>query len=195
MHGNGTQGVSEEGRATMEPQINPAFAVRRRRAIRLCAAAALGLMLLLIEQTAAFAQTDKPQADEPLGFIKANRVVIEGQIDLAISHLTSALATLESSESPADLEAASTRAYQAYRLMRFAEWGLMGLSAKRVANPIYEMARENLFNARELIRPARLRLEGAAKWPENSESPSWRMDAISKLKDALLLAQQARMLT
>ncbi len=174
----------------MEPRINPAHEVRCRTALRLCAAAALGLALLLTEQTPVFAQTD-----EPLGFIKANRPVIEGQIDLAISYLTSALATLESSESPADLEAASTLAYQAYRMMRFAHWGLEGLGQRgRVGNPIYKIVQETLFNSRELIRPAQSRLEGAAKWPENNESQSWRIEAISNLKGALQLAQQARMM-
>ncbi len=181
----------------MEPQINPALEVRRRRALWLCAAAALGLTLLLTEQTTVFAQTDyRGGPDEPLGFIKANRVVIGGQIDLAISYLTSALSTLESSESPPDLEAASTLADQAYRMMRFAHWGLVGLGYKhgRGANTLYEIVQETLTNSRELIRPARARLEGAAKWPDSRESQGWRMEAISGLKGALLLAQQARMM-
>ncbi len=181
--------------ATMEPQINPVHEVRRRTALRLCAAAALGLALLLTEQATVFAQT--AQTDEPLGFIKFDRIVIQGQIDLSVSYLTLALSMLESSESPADIEAASARAYAAYRLMRFAESGLAGLGQKhgRVPNPLFRIVSETLDNSRGLIRFALLLLEGAAKWPERDESQSQRMEAISKLKDALLLAQQARMLT
>ncbi len=176
--------------ATMEPQINPAHEVRRRTALRLCAAAALGLTLLVTKQTTAVAQTE-----EPLGFSKADPIVIGGQIDLGVGYLTSALSILKSSESPNDLEAASALAYDAYRIMRFAHWGLVGLGHKRrIKNPIHEIVSETLLSSRLLIVDARLRLEGAAKWPDSQESQSWRMEAFSKLKDALLLAQQARMM-
>ncbi len=174
----------------MEPQINPALEARRRRVFRLCAAAALGLTLLLIEQTTVFAETD-----EALGFIKGDAVVIGGQIDLGIGYLTSALSILESSGSPADVEAASALAYQAYRVMRFALWGIVVLGQKRrIANPLHEVVTDNLMQAEGLIRKARLLLDGAAKYPENDQSLSWRMEAISDLKSVLQFAEQARLL-
>ncbi len=177
----------------MEPRIKPAHEVRRRRAFRLCVAAALALALVFTEQTAAVAQNDAD--DLPLGRIRPDPIVIGGQIDLGVGYLTSALSILQSSESPNDLEAASTMAKDAYRIMRAAGWGIVGLGQKhRTKNPIHEIVSETLLRSRLLIVDARLRLEGVVKWPESTESQGWRMEAISKLNDALQLAQQARMM-
>lgn len=166
---------------------SPAAGVACQKVLVLCTAAALCLTVLLGEPATVLAQTA-----EPLGYIKGNPVIIGGQIDLGMTYLTSALSILESSEAPADLTAASAQAYQAYRMMRFADSGLGLLSqkSKRIANPIYEMVSETLWSARWLIIDARLLLDGAAKWSENRAQQ--RMEAISKLRRALLFAEQAR---
>src|SRR5262245_28265865 len=163
-----------------------------RRILRLCAAAALGLTMLLTQRTTVLAQTD-----EPLGFIKANPTIIGGQIDLGVNYLTSALSILESSQSPADLEAASARAYQAYRMMRFADSGLvlLGSKNKRAPNPLYGIVSETLWGARWLIIDARLLIDGAAKyWDDAQNSQNQRTEAITKLRRALAIAEQARTL-
>ncbi len=177
----------------MEPRIKPAHEVRRRRAFRLCVAAVLASTLVFTEQTAAVAQNNSD--DLPLGLIRPDPIVIGGQIDLGVGYLTSALSILKSSESPNDLEAASSLANDAYRIMRTAGWGLVGLGQKRrIKNPIHEIVGETILSSRMLIVQARLLLDGAAKWPDRQESQSWRMEAFAKLTDALRLAQQARMM-
>src|SRR5262245_33796689 len=180
------------GAGLLAAALDPLLPRRGRRALRLCAAAALGFTILLTARTTVFAQ-----ADEPLGFIKANPTIIGGQIDLGLNYLASALSMLESSQSPADLEAASARAFQAYRMMRFADSGLvlLGSRNKRAPNPLYGIVSETLWGARWLIIDARLLIDGAAKyWDDAQNSQSQRTEAITKLRRALAIAEQARTL-
>ncbi len=156
--------------------------------------AAAVLALLLARPGVSAGQAPNSHTFEPLGYIakKGNPIVLRGQIELSVTYLRSALTVLETSTAPDDLLEASDIAYQGYRMMRFAIEGLGYHTEKRNPNPIYEMVSKTMNEARFSVIHARLALGAAAKWTENNQAQV--DDAITKLKYALSLAEQAQLL-
>lgn len=142
--------------------------------------------------SAASLSTASGQTHEPLGFSRADPRIILAQIDLSATYLTAAISALETAATSDELQEVSSTCYQAYRLLRFASEGLRALTSRPYANPVYQLVHVTVDQARFSIIHARLALGAAARWPEERQSQI--AEALSKLRQAIALADQAKLL-
>jgi len=137
-----------------------------------------------------WAQVPMPQ-NGPLDQISAKPQVIRAQIELGAKLADEAIAILETTDDPEQLEKAQELVKKSYVFLRYANHGceLRKFNANIVENRLLSMAMENINAARQRNITAGIAIGNSIPWPESRAQ--FTSEAIDLLRPVPALAQRA----
>ena len=149
------------------------------------------VMVLLVNAALVEAQVPRSSPPGPFEYIRGDRNTVRIQLTLGIQYHQQALDILATASSREDYAQASALLQQSYVLLRFAVHGLEIISAKSkyVTDPLIDMAKDTIMEARWLMIAARGPIDTAATWEQRNSEELAR--ALEQLHTSAALIQQA----